>query len=66
MLPAVKGGDGVVPLAMDNDEYRTRLPVLRDTAIKPNMMWGVVKDCIGKDLSQISMPVFINEPLSSL
>lgn len=34
---------------------------------KPNKkmsLWGVMKNCIGKDLSKIPMPVHFNEPLS--
>ena len=53
-------------LAIDNDEFRTQLPVLRDSGIKPYMLWQVVKDLIGKDLSKFSLPVFINEPLTTL
>jgi len=26
----------------------------------------VIKDCIGKDMTKLSMPVFINEPLTAL
>eukprot|EP00127_Corallochytrium_limacisporum_P000172 Clim_evm33s6 gene=Clim_evmTU33s6 len=29
-------------------------------------LWGVMKNCIGKDLSKIPMPVFFNEPTSFL
>ena len=29
-------------------------------------LWAILKNCIGKDLSRISMPVFLNEPLSML
>jgi len=30
------------------------------------MMWGVFKNLLGKDLTKFSLPVFINEPLSTL
>jgi hypothetical protein len=30
------------------------------------MIWGAVKDLIGKDLTEVSLPVFINEPLTVL
>ena len=54
------------PLAIDNDYFRLKLPIYRDGAIKPGMFFSAMKDLIGKDLSTVSMPVFINEPLSGL
>jgi len=30
------------------------------------MLWQVIKDLVGKDISKISLPVFINEPLTAL
>ncbi|XP_072281136.1 oxysterol-binding protein 1-like [Pyxicephalus adspersus] len=44
-------------------ERRTRIPH------KPNYslnLWSVMKNCIGKELSKIPMPVNFNEPLSML
>ncbi|OCT70303.1 hypothetical protein XELAEV_18037226mg [Xenopus laevis] len=44
-------------------ERRTRVPY------KPNYslnLWSVMKNCIGKELSKIPMPVNFNEPLSML
>tara|TARA_B100000674_G_scaffold63562_1_gene44087 strand:- start:231 stop:2456 length:2226 start_codon:yes stop_codon:yes gene_type:complete len=29
-------------------------------------LWNIIKDMIGKDLTRISLPVFLNEPLSGL
>lgn len=29
-------------------------------------LWSIVKNCIGKDLSKIAMPIVFNEPLSFL
>lgn len=29
-------------------------------------LWSILKNCIGKDLSRITMPVVFNEPLSFL
>lgn len=37
--------------------------------IKPNYplnLWSIMKNCIGKELSKIPMPVNFNEPLSML
>jgi hypothetical protein len=41
------------------------LPHLRDPKMKVSI-WAVLKDCVKKDLSKISMPVYFNEPLSTL
>lgn len=49
----------------DTRPYREQLPVLRDPNVKINI-WGILKDNIGKDLSKITMPVYLNEPLSLL
>ena len=49
---------------LDNIKYRNVLP-----AVAPAIdfsVWAILKNCIGKDLSRISMPVFLNEPLSML
>ncbi|SBS91242.1 oxysterol-binding protein/PH domain containing protein [Plasmodium ovale curtisi] len=43
---------------------RTKLPSPR-TDIKISM-WSLLKDCIGKDLSRIGMPIYLNEPSSFL
>ncbi|SCN60608.1 oxysterol-binding protein, putative [Plasmodium chabaudi chabaudi] len=43
---------------------RTKLPSPR-TDIKISM-WALLKDCIGKDLSRIGMPIYLNEPSSFL
>ncbi|KAH9632663.1 hypothetical protein HF086_008490 [Spodoptera exigua] len=44
---------------------RTRLPSTRPTPGGPSL-WNLLYKNIGKDLSQISMPVTINEPLNML
>lgn len=44
---------------------RTRLPAPRPTPGGPSL-WNLLYKNIGKDLSQISMPVTINEPLNML
>ncbi|CDJ61640.1 Oxysterol-binding protein, related [Eimeria maxima] len=43
---------------------RLALPKPR-TEFKVNL-WSVLKDCIGRDLSRIAMPVYFNEPTSFL
>ncbi|KAL3270964.1 hypothetical protein HHI36_021467 [Cryptolaemus montrouzieri] len=42
---------------------RTRIP---DKPNYPLNLWGIMKNCIGKDLSKIPMPVNFSEPLSML
>ena len=53
-------------IVADTDIIRKSLPVLRVNQIKPGMIWSVIKDLVGKDMSKISLPVFINEPLTAL
>ena len=53
-------------VATDNQEFRLRLPVLRNSAITPGMLLKVLKDLIGKDLTKFALPVFINEPITTL
>jgi len=52
------------------DEYgepleRVELPWLKDPSTKISL-WAIIKDCIGKDLSKVSVPVYINDPSSTL
>jgi len=54
------------PLALDCDEYRVQLPVLRNCYVGPSMMWKVLKDLIGKNITTFSLPVFVNEPITTL
>ncbi|KAG5679288.1 hypothetical protein PVAND_008867 [Polypedilum vanderplanki] len=42
---------------------RTKVP---DKPNHPLNLWSIIKNCIGKDLSKIPMPVNFNEPLSLL
>lgn len=47
----------------DKKTHRTRIP------FKPNYklnLWSIMKNCIGRDLSKIPMPVNFSEPLSML
>ena len=44
-------------------KYRTSIPEKPNKAIN---LWNIMKNCIGKDLSKIPMPVNFNEPLSFL
>nr|NP_611865.1 uncharacterized protein Dmel_CG3860, isoform A [Drosophila melanogaster]AAF47130.1 uncharacterized protein Dmel_CG3860, isoform A [Drosophila melanogaster]AAM11336.1 GH12064p [Drosophila melanogaster]ACL90698.1 CG3860-PA [synthetic construct] len=44
---------------------RTELPATMISR-KEVSIWAILKNCIGKDLSKITMPVMLNEPLSFL
>jgi hypothetical protein len=44
---------------------RDRLPTPKQRE-KSVSLWSIIKECVGKDLSRVCLPVFFNEPLSSL
>ena len=44
---------------------RTKLPVPQPEKVNLNL-WSCLKQCIGKELSKITMPVHWNEPISLL
>uniref|UniRef100_A0A8D3AYL7 Oxysterol-binding protein n=1 Tax=Scophthalmus maximus TaxID=52904 RepID=A0A8D3AYL7_SCOMX len=55
--------DDHVSICPPNKQRRTHIPD------KPNYslnLWSIMKNCIGKELSKIPMPVNFNEPLSML
>jgi hypothetical protein len=55
-------------LPMVTDVEDVRLSVIGPTQIKIKMamVFKLLKDIVGKDLSKFSMPVFVNEPTSIL
>ncbi|XP_055955417.1 oxysterol-binding protein-related protein 1 isoform X2 [Patella vulgata] len=48
-----------------DNKYRTQLPVPMFSS-RDFSLWSILKQCIGKELSKITMPVVFNEPLSFL
>lgn len=46
-------------------ERRTKLPEPKEKE-KAVGLWSIIKENIGKDLSGVCLPVYFNEPLSSL
>ncbi|KAH8383508.1 hypothetical protein KR009_009004 [Drosophila setifemur] len=48
------------------DQMKKRRSRVPDKPHYPLSLWGIMKNCIGKDLSKIPMPVNFNEPLSML
>ncbi|CAD5124716.1 DgyrCDS12979 [Dimorphilus gyrociliatus] len=47
------------------NSHRTRLPVKMFSRSEFSV-WSILKQCIGKELSKITMPIVFNEPLSFL
>lgn len=62
VVPVSGSGDNAFPIRKPR-ERRTRVP---DKPNYPLNLWSVMKNCIGKELSKIPMPVNFNEPLSML
>lgn len=62
---SVHSSSSLTPLNQKNSlvKRRTRVP---DKPNYPLNLWSIIKNCIGKDLSKIPMPVNFNEPLSML
>lgn len=46
-------------------QRRERLPPPKQRE-KSISLWSIIKECVGKDLSRVCLPVYFNEPLSSL
>jgi hypothetical protein len=58
--------NAVIPFGETPDPpERDRLPFFKDPKIKFSV-WTVIKDSIGKDLTKISLPVYMNMPVSAL
>ncbi|KAK9915557.1 hypothetical protein WJX75_000689 [Coccomyxa subellipsoidea] len=63
------------PSGKDNPEWLAEelpAPVRRDRLLPPAQqeksasLWSIIKECVGKDLTRICLPVFFKEPLSAL
>lgn len=53
-------------LVNDVDEMRLQLPSENNFKVKASVIFQLLKELIGKDLSKFTMPVWLNEPLSML
>ena len=53
------------PIKECKSRIRQQLPVLRDMNVKLNI-WSILKENIGRDLTRITMPIYLNEPLNML
>lgn len=58
-----EGGDFIEPI---REGRRGQLPMPAPSGNEVPSLWGILKKNIGKDLSRISMPVALNEPLGVL
>jgi len=47
-----------------NVDSRKELPLLKPE--EPIVVWKILKNFIGQDLTKVSMPVILNEPLSGI
>lgn len=46
-------------------EKRDQLPLLRDPNDRPGI-WKILKSAVGKDITKMTVPVYMNEPLSMI
>lgn len=63
--PKVRNANGGDLLPSLQTKRRTRLPdpIEKEKGIS---LWSIIKDNVGKDLTRVCLPVYFNEPLSSL
>ncbi|XP_014209543.1 oxysterol-binding protein 1 isoform X2 [Copidosoma floridanum] len=59
-------GSGISRMRAGNGTRRKRRTCVPDKPNYPLNLWSIMKNCIGKDLSKIPMPVNFSEPLSML
>lgn len=63
---SVHSSNSLTPLNQSNRPLMKRRMKIADKPNHPLNLWSIIKNCIGKDLSKIPMPVNFNEPLSML
>ncbi|PKU81237.1 oxysterol-binding protein-related protein 1D [Dendrobium catenatum] len=61
----MQANDGVNTIEYPFVKRRDKLPEPKEKE-KPIGLWSIIKENIGKDLSGVCLPVYFNEPLSSL
>ncbi|KAK9809121.1 hypothetical protein WJX72_009685 [[Myrmecia] bisecta] len=59
------GGTGWIREELPAPPRRTRLPSPQQQE-KSVSLWSIIKECVGKDLTKVCLPVYFNEPLSAL
>ncbi|XP_010250934.1 PREDICTED: oxysterol-binding protein-related protein 1D-like isoform X2 [Nelumbo nucifera] len=65
MGKACSGGMEIKTIEYPYVKRRNKLPEPKEKE-KPVGLWSIIKENIGKDLSGVCLPVYFNEPLSSL
>lgn len=63
LTPTAATASGATSSSKITRKRRTRV---QEKPNYPLNLWSIIKNCIGKDLSKIPMPVNFNEPLSML
>ena len=63
-MPNFKGSQVFVSVDMDNLS-RAQLPYLRPENESINM-WSILGKLVGQDLTKVSLPVILGEPLGTL
>jgi hypothetical protein len=53
-------------IVSDCDEKRISLPLIKEKKLNLDMIWKILKELVGKDISKYSLPIFLNEPMTIL
>lgn len=53
-------------IPIDVDELRTTIPSTVDVKVRPTMVWKMMRNALGTDLTKFCLPVWINEPCNTL
>uniref|UniRef100_A0A0E0I7C2 PH domain-containing protein n=1 Tax=Oryza nivara TaxID=4536 RepID=A0A0E0I7C2_ORYNI len=72
MLSSTSCGEGLLDIQMEDSSHllpqikrRSKLPEPTEKE-RGISLWSIIKDSVGKDLTRVCLPVYFNEPLSSL
>jgi hypothetical protein len=65
-IPLQSSDQAVVPVEPSKSPVRKRRTSIPQKPNYPLNLWSIMKNCIGKELSKIPMPVNFSEPLSML
>ena len=53
-------------IPVDNKELRLTIPSTSNIKVNGSIIWKMLKDLIGKDMSKFQFPIFVNEPCTIL
>lgn len=72
ILSSTSCGEGLLDIQMEDSSHllpqikrRSKLPEPTEKE-RGISLWSIIKDSVGKDLTRVCLPVYFNEPLSSL